>query len=161
VPTGRPATGLHLASDLAVAGLLLDADIAEPALAAEAGQRRMGSRLSLVDRWRAEASTLRRRGAEAQAAALESCAEELEEEDRLLSLEAITLEDAERESGYSYSALQKMVSRGRIPNAGTAHRPRVRRSDLPKKPRPPSSGSGDPDLAGLVLAPNDESPPIP
>ena len=121
----------------------------------------MGSRLSLVERWRAEASTLRRRGAEAQAVSLESCAQELEEEDRLLSLEAITLEEAERESGYSYSSLQKMVSRGRIPNAGTAHRPRVRRADLPKKPPPPDSRSSDPDLVSLVLAPNDESPPIP
>jgi hypothetical protein len=120
----------------------------------------MGSRSSLVERWRAEASTLRRRGAEAQAAALELCATELEEEDRVLSLEAITLEEAERESGYSYSALQKMVSHGRIPNAGTAHRPRVRRRDLPKKPPHPDSGSGESGLAALVLASNDESPPI-
>ncbi len=91
---------------------------------------------------------------------MESCAKELEEEDRLSALEAITLEQAEGESGYSYSALQKMVSRGRIPNAGTAHRPRIRRCDLPKKPGGPENANGEPNLVDLVLAPNDKSSPI-
>src|SRR6266571_7269591 len=51
-------------------------------------------------------------------------------------LEALTLEQAERESGYSYSALQKMVATGRLRNVGAPHRPRVQRGDLPKKVRP-------------------------
>jgi hypothetical protein len=108
---------------------------------------------ALTRRWRDDAALLRRRGAEAQAIALESCALDLEEEDRRLSLETLTLEQAEGESGYSYGALQKMVGDGRLPNAGGPHRPRIRRCDLPKKPRTGrETAKGEPDLAGLVLA---------
>ena len=108
----------------------------------------------LVTRWHEDAATLRRRGAEYQATAMESCATELEEEARLFLLEALSLDQAEEESGYSYSALQKMVSDGRLLNAGTPHRPRVRRCDLPKKPGGDAQGQakGEPDLANLVLA---------
>lgn len=110
-------------------------------------------REALAQRWRDDAALLRRRGAEAQAAAVESCASDLEEEDRRLSLEMLTLEQAEGESGYSYSALQKMVADGRLPNAGGPHRPRIRRCDLPKKPIPGrEQAKGEPDLASLVLA---------
>ena len=107
----------------------------------------------LAHRWRDDATLLRRRGADAQAATLESCASELEEEVRRLSLETLTLAQAGRESGYSYHALQKMVADGRLPNAGKPHRPRIRRRDLPKKPSPDREGArGEPDLASLVLA---------
>jgi hypothetical protein len=94
---------------------------------------------------------LRRRGADAQAAAVESCGSDLEEESRRLSYEAITLEQAVTESGYSYSALQKMVSAGRVSNAGTSHRPLIRRRDLPKKPGRATGPSSERDLASLVL----------
>ena len=108
---------------------------------------------ALVQRWRDEVTLLRRRGADAQAATLESCATELEEEIRHLSLEALTLAQAERESGYSYHALQKMVADGRLPTAWIPHRPRIRRRVLPKKPSPDREGArGEPDLASLVLA---------
>ncbi len=108
---------------------------------------------ALVQQWRDEAKLLRRRGADGQAAALESCASELEEEVRRFALETLTLAQAEGESGYSYSALEKMVADGRLPNAGAPHRPRIRRCDLPRKP---SAGreqaKAEPDLASLVLA---------
>jgi hypothetical protein len=108
---------------------------------------------ALAQRWRDEVVLLRRRGADAQAAALESCASELEEEVRRLSLEALTLEQAAEESGYSYSAVQKMVATGRLPNAGGRHSPRIRRRDLPKKPSTHrEQANGEPDLASLVLA---------
>jgi hypothetical protein len=108
---------------------------------------------ALAQRWRDEAVLLRRRGADAQGAALESCASELEEESRRLSLEALNLEQAAEESRYSYGALQKMVADGRLPNAGGPHRPRIRRCDLPKKPSPGrEQAKGEPDLASLVLA---------
>ena len=108
---------------------------------------------ALTQRWRDDAVLLRRRGAEAQATALESCASDLEEEGRRLSLETLTLEQAEGESGYSYGALQKMVADGRLPNAGGHHRPRIRRCDLPRKPSAGREGAkGEPDLASLVLA---------
>jgi hypothetical protein len=108
---------------------------------------------ALAQRWRGEAMLLRRRGADAQATALESCASELEEEGGRLALEALTLEQAAEESGYSYHALQKMVANGRLPNAGGRHRPRIRRRDLPKKPSTGLGGAkGEPDLASMVLA---------
>jgi len=109
----------------------------------------------ITAQWRDEAKILHRRAADAQAAVMESCAADLEQEARAFSLETLTLEQAVAESGYSYSALQKMVRYRRIPNAGTPHRPRVRRSDLPKKPgNGNESPKGEPDLANLVLAGN-------
>ncbi len=106
-------------------------------------------------RWHSEAEILRRRGAEKQAAVLKQCACELEQERRLVALEELTLEQAVEESGYSYSALQKMVREGTIPNAGKKCVPRVRRCDLPKKPGGSNQPTkGEPDLAELVLAAN-------
>jgi len=101
---------------------------------------------SLPELWRHEAAVLRRRGAAGQAEALESCAAELEAWESQRALEALTLEEAERESGYSYSAIEKMVRRGEIENVGEKGRPRVRRGDLPRKARREL-----PDLAGPVL----------
>lgn len=88
----------------------------------------------LAIRWRAEAAVLLRRGAEQQATTLESCAADLEQWARKHELEELTLEQAGEESGYSYSALQKMLATGRLVNAGDAHRPRILRGDLPRKP---------------------------
>ena len=87
----------------------------------------------LVRQWSAEADVLRRRGAESLAACLESCAKELAAWAEQHALELLTLEQAVRESGYSYSALQHMVADGTIKNAGTKRRPRLRRVDLPRK----------------------------
>ena len=108
----------------------------------------------VASRWRTDAATLRSRGAVAQAVLLESCADELEAALREHSLQALTLNEASQESGYSYSTLQKKVASGELPNMGTKNCPRVRRGDLPRKagqlPRGPSDG--EPDLAGKVLA---------
>src|SRR3989442_11111660 len=123
-------------------------------LGRRSGLDSLGQLLSrLTALWRTEAEILHRRGADEQAVVLESCALEVEEEARLFSLEALSLEQAEKESRYSYSALEKMVRSGRIPNAGAPHRPRIRRCDLPKKPGGgEESSKGEPDLAELVLA---------
>ena len=109
---------------------------------------------ALAEQWRGEAEVLRRRGAIAQAEVLESCAAELEASLRECELEALTLQEAAAESGYSYSALQKLVSSGELANVGERHRPRVRRGDLPRKARGLSTRprSGEPDLAAQVLA---------
>jgi hypothetical protein len=108
----------------------------------------------LASQWRDEADTLRRRGAEVQAVALESCADELEEAYREHALAALTLTEASQESGYSYSALQKKVASGELPNVGTKNGPRVRRGDLPRKAGqlPRGLSDGEPDLAGTILA---------
>jgi hypothetical protein len=103
----------------------------------------------LAGRWREEAQLLRRRGAAAQAEVLESCAAELDAYERERSLEALTLEQGAAESGYSYSQLQKLVGSGALTNVGDKHRPRVRRGELPRKPRR-GPHEGEPDLAALV-----------
>ena len=107
----------------------------------------------LAAQWRTDADTLRRRGAEVQAVALESCADDLEAAHREHALEALTLNEAAQESGYSYSTLQKKVASGELPNMGTKNCPRVRRGDLPRKagrlPRGPSDG--EPNLAETIL----------
>lgn len=107
----------------------------------------------ITKRWRSEADVLHRRGADEQAVVLKSCASELEEEGRLFSLEALTLEQAAESSGFSYSALQKMVRDGTLPNVGKKGAPRIRRGDLPKKPSGATEPrEGEPDISELVLA---------
>jgi len=91
--------------------------------------------------WRALAATLRPyvpaaalaydRAAEALDGALEA-----EQDARL------TLREAARESGFSADHLGRLVREGRIPNAGRAHAPRIRRADLPRRSPLPSAGSG-------------------
>ena len=111
----------------------------------------------LSHRWREEAKTFRHRGADQQALLLESCACELELAIQEDSLESLTLREAADESGYSYSALQKMVARGELPNVGEKNKPLVRRGDLPRKPgrSEPVQENGEPDLAGTILANRD------
>ena len=82
---------------------------------------------ALVQRWRDEVTLLRRRGADTQAVTLESCASELEEEVRRLSIETLTLTQAGRESGYSYHALQKMLADGRL---GLNFRPKTMKATI-------------------------------
>lgn len=48
--------------------------------------------------------------------------------------ELLTLDQAEKESGYSYDHLRKMIAAGTLPNHGRKGKPLVRRSELPKKP---------------------------
>lgn len=108
----------------------------------------------IADGWRDDAETLRRRGAHAQAEAVESCVMDLEHAVREWELEELTLEQAAEESGYSYSAIQKKVRVGEIPNAGARGRPRIRRCDLPvlrQHPQRPRLETGEPDVAGEAL----------
>ncbi len=107
----------------------------------------------LAAQWREEAAVLHRRGADAQALVLEQCADELEAALWEHDLEAVTLNEASQESGYSYSTLQKKVASGELPNMGTKNCPRVRRGDLPRKAGqlPRGTSDGEPDLAGTIL----------
>lgn len=99
------------------------------------------SDLALVERWRADAEVLRRRGAEEVARVLEGCAEELEAFLESRRLEALSLQEAAAESGYAYDTLQRMVADDRIPNAGEKGDPRIERRHLPRKP--PDRGEAD------------------
>jgi len=90
---------------------------------------------ALVDRWEAEETVLRRRGAAVAADVLASCLLDLRAAWEEHQLEELSLADGAAEAGMSYKGLQKAVAEGRVPNAGTKHRPRIRREDLPRKAR--------------------------
>ena len=109
---------------------------------------------ALAAQWRTEGDILEANGAPGPAMVKRRDAEQLTTVVQEMALEALTLRQAGRESGYSYSALEKMVRDGRLPNAGAPNRPRIRRVDLPRKP-PGRNGPG-PDLAGLILDGEDE-----
>lgn len=100
----------------------------------------------LLERWRTDATVLRRHGLEREADALAQRAQELDAAVTAWAAESLTLEQAAQESGLSYSALEKAVRRGRLANAGSKGAPRVRRADLPRKARGPEG------IAALVLA---------
>lgn len=85
----------------------------------------------LPGHWRTLAKELRRFGAEPQARALESCADELTAALRSTAEELLTLRRAAEESGYSVDHVARLLREGKIPNAGEKSRPRVRRCDLP------------------------------
>jgi hypothetical protein len=107
--------------------------------------------VALVTRRRAEAERLRIYGADPQALTLEACAKELQEVLRAAALECLTLNRAAKETGLSYSALEKAVRQGRLPNAGRKGKPLVLRKDLPRKAAS-HLHHRDPDLADRVLA---------
>ena len=92
----------------------------------------------------------RRRGQESQAVMAESFAGDLERELHEWRTELLTLAEATAESGYSYDHLQHALSDGSLLNSGAAGSPRIRRCDLPRKPRQPCLTGGD--LADEVLA---------
>ena len=108
----------------------------------------------LAAEWRGESEVLRRRGASAQADVLDSVARDLEERLREWELEALTMEEAQVESGYSRSTLERRMASGQIPNVGKGGAPRILRRDLPFKGGRQALGTrlGEPDLAGLVLS---------
>jgi hypothetical protein len=89
----------------------------------------------LVAEWRAVATMLREYGAEAQAHALERCATELEDGLRERAVETLSLQESAIESGYSADHLGRLVREGKIPNVGRKGAPRLRRADLPIRPK--------------------------
>ena len=90
----------------------------------------------LVTHWRTQAAEIEpyaphaagafRRAADQLALALDS-----------IALDALTLEEAAAESGYSADHLGRLLRDKKIPNAGRTHVPRIFRRDLPRKPAPP------------------------
>jgi hypothetical protein len=62
---------------------------------------------------------------------------EFDEVSRLETESLLNLTEAARECGYSPDALGRMIRSGRIPNHGHPGAPRIRRSDLPRKPDHP------------------------
>lgn len=94
-----------------------------------------------AERFRADAETLRRRGAESLAKALESAAEDVEQTVMRWLREPLSVNEASAESGYSAEYLRRLVRDGKLPNAGTKGAIRIRRIDLPSKYGSSSDGS--------------------
>ena len=90
----------------------------------------------LIVQWRERAAELRR-WADANGAAIahEAAANQLELAIDATADELLTIGRAAAESGYSTDHLSSLVRQGRIPNAGRKNTPRLRRSDLPMRPK--------------------------
>lgn len=88
----------------------------------------------LVLKWREDADILERYDSR-EADSLRKRADELDVSLASLDDFLLDLKAAARESGYSPDRLRHMVADKVIPNAGKPGRPRIRRGDLPKKPR--------------------------
>ncbi len=88
---------------------------------------------SLLSQWRTDADTLRRRGAEGQAVALESCADDLERELARWEGQLLSITEAAAESGLSQETLRRHVRLGKLPaerRPGKNTHLRIRRRDL-------------------------------
>jgi hypothetical protein len=101
--------------------------------------RRSGSEVgtlqAFVAKWSDEAESLRRLGAHVDGALLiDAILADLSVLDRAKATEALTLEEAARESGYTSDHLGKLLRVGAIPNAGRKNAPRILRRHLPRKP---------------------------
>jgi len=97
----------------------------------------------LAEKWRQEAEQNERRGLKDLANFARSFADELEAYEEDWTNQLLTLDEAAAESGYHKDHLSLLISQGKIPNAGKKGAPRIRRRDLPRKPRsaPPSHAS--------------------
>ncbi len=92
-----------------------------------------GALATLAERWRNDAAVLRRHGHERSADQLERRATEVEDAWRATALEALTIKEASKETGYSESHLYALVENGAVENIGKPGAPRIRRADLPAK----------------------------
>jgi len=103
--------------------------------------------------WRARAETLSSFGDPTSARLWNIAADELERALELFAAETLTVTEAARESGYTADHIGSLVKRGKIPNAGKHHAPRIRRQDLPPKKKP--GGRGRPARTKSVPSRND------
>ena len=90
---------------------------------------------ALSSRWREEAALLARYGDEKGSLICHVHADQLDAAVCDANADLLTLSQAALESGYSRSRLRHLVSDGKLPNSGRKGNPRIRRGDLPRKPR--------------------------
>ncbi len=88
----------------------------------------------LLANWRADAATLRRRGATSHADLLDSLIADCEAALTIQQVEAVTLAEAARVSGYTADHLGRLIREGKLRNVGRPHAPRVLLTNLPRKP---------------------------
>ncbi len=99
----------------------------------------------LAERWREEARRLRVLEAHGQAASLELAASELDAEIAKSESELLTITQAAATCGYTEEHLRRLVREGELPaeRNGTRGKIKVRRGDLPNKPRRDGRPSSD------------------
>ena len=97
----------------------------------------------LAEQWLNEAGVLESALDERGAGLYRHHAAELKEALREVGNEVLTLEQAAIASGYSESRLGHMIADGTLPQAGEKGRPRIRRKDLPSKPKKPEQLHSD------------------
>jgi hypothetical protein len=110
----------------------------------------------LVDRWTNRRDELQKLHAAVDGAAI--CEEVLADLDALQRLAGETmlkLSDAAAVSGYSRDHLARLLREGKLPNTGRKGAPRIRITDLPRRPSTPLAGSRptqyDPDADARAL----------
>jgi hypothetical protein len=108
-----------------------------------------------AQRMREDADLFERRGLKDLAGMVRSYADELDAYEEDYSSELLTLDEAAAASGYHKDSLSRMMSEGKLPNAGKHGAPRVRRRDLPRKPRSTpllQTSAGGPQMVQAALA---------
>jgi len=98
---------------------------------------------ALAERWLSVAEVLEGVLDERGASLFRLHAAELREAIREAGEEVLTLAQAAKESGYSASRLRHLIAAGDLPQAGERGRPRIRRGDLPTKPKKVSETTTD------------------
>lgn len=88
----------------------------------------------LVARWRQRAGEWERFGLNEAATLLSTCADELEREAAASDERLVSVNDAVIISGYSADHLGRLRREGKLQNYGSAHHPRYRVGELPRKP---------------------------
>jgi hypothetical protein len=110
----------------------------------------------IIDRWIKRRDELRNLHANVDGATI--CEEVLADLDALQRAEhdtVLKLSDAAAMSGYSIDHLSRLLREGKLPNVGRKGAPRVRLTDLPKRPHAPLAGRRprryDPDADARAL----------
>jgi hypothetical protein len=88
---------------------------------------------ALIVQWRERAQVLHAEGCSAVAAARERCANELEALLHTIDTEALSIDQAANESGYSAEHLRRILRKTPALNAGRAGKPLILRRNVPRK----------------------------
>ena len=94
------------------------------------------TREEFFGRWSGLAAELKRYSSHVDGAALLAAVlSDVETLFRTEASEELTIGEAAKASGYSADHIARQLRRGALQNVGMRHRPRVRRGDLPLKPK--------------------------
>jgi hypothetical protein len=108
-----------------------------------------------VSKLQTRAELLRRHGAWEAATTCDEIRGELEREFRAWWLAELSVREAAIESGYSTERLRELVHEGRVADQrppGSGGEIRVRRADLPRRPRPSAPADAVDQLADQILS---------